>query len=77
LAIAEGAAEHAARLLGAVAALRDTIGVPIQPPTQLDYDRYVPIAKAQISADVWDRAWADGQSLSQSDVIEIVLQGLE
>ncbi|CAN5652715.1 hypothetical protein BH24CHL1_BH24CHL1_17930 [soil metagenome] len=77
LAITEGAAEYAARLLGAVHTLRDTIGVQVQPLTQRNYDRYVPIAKTQISADVWDRAWADGQSLSQSDVIELALQGLE
>lgn len=77
LAITEGAADHAARLLGAARRLRDAIGVPVQPLTQLEYDRYVPIAKAQISAEDWDRAWTDGRALSQSDAIELTLRGLE
>jgi non-specific serine/threonine protein kinase len=76
LAAIEGMAEHAARLLGAVSRIRETIGVPVPPSIQANYDRYVPIAQAQLSNAAWQAALAQGQTLSQAEAIEAALQGL-
>jgi non-specific serine/threonine protein kinase len=77
LATAEGEAAQAARLLGAVSRLRDMIGVPVPLVTRHEYERYVPIARTQISDSRWKIAWAEGRDLSQADAIEAALQGLE
>jgi non-specific serine/threonine protein kinase len=69
LAVAKGEPAHAARLLGAVRRVRDTIGVPILPSTQQEYDHYVPTARAQIGATAWDQAWSSGRALTQSEAI--------
>jgi tetratricopeptide (TPR) repeat protein len=76
LAVAEGAAERAARLLGAAMRLRAIIGVPFVVRYQRDYDHYVPAARAQIGDAAWEAAWAEGHALSQEDAIELALQGL-
>jgi predicted ATPase len=76
LSAAEGDAAHMARILGAVSALRKTIGVPVPPMMQRRYDRYVPIAQAQISAAEWEQAWSEGHALSTADAIELALQKL-
>jgi tetratricopeptide (TPR) repeat protein len=76
LAIVEGSTAHAARLLGAVSRIRESIGVPVPPSIQFDYDRYFPVAQAQLSPADWLRAWAEGRALSQADAIEVALQGL-
>lgn len=53
LAAAEGAAAHAARLLGAVDHLRDTIGVPVPPSTRRSYDLYLPMIQTHLSPTDW------------------------
>jgi non-specific serine/threonine protein kinase len=63
----------AARLLGAVSKLRETIGLPPPPMIQLDYDRYVPLAQAHISAETWEHAWAEGRTISLDSAIACVL----
>ena len=76
LAAVEGAAEHAARLLGAAHCLRERVSVPVPPSAQREYDRYVPMAQARMSSADWQRAWAEGYALSQVDAVELALQGL-
>jgi non-specific serine/threonine protein kinase len=76
LATTEGATEQAARLLGAVGHLRETIGVPISRSTQRDYDRYVPVIQQQLSPSDWERAWTEGHAMSQAEAIDVALNGL-
>src|SRR5690606_7799279 len=55
---------RAARLLGAVSAIRETIGIRIPPMTQIYYDEYLPRAQAQTSSTAWDGAWQEGRASS-------------
>jgi DNA-binding CsgD family transcriptional regulator len=76
LATVEGAMEHAARLLGAVAILRETIGVPVALSGQRVYDRYVPLIHTQLDPAGWQRAWNEGYTLSQTEALDVALTGL-
>ncbi|MDQ3548800.1 MAG: LuxR C-terminal-related transcriptional regulator, partial [Chloroflexota bacterium] len=76
LATVEGAAEHAARLLGAASRMRDTIGVPVSQSARRKYDRYVPVIHAQLGLAGWQRAWAEGNALSQTEAIDVALAGV-
>jgi tetratricopeptide (TPR) repeat protein len=75
LAIDEGEDAFAARLLGAVSGLRRTIGLPPE-PDEPEYVRLVPIERARIGDESWNDAWQIGQTLSQSEVIDLVLDWL-
>jgi non-specific serine/threonine protein kinase len=61
---------RAARLLGAVSALREDIGVRVPPMTQVYYDAYLPRAMEQVSAASWDEAWRAGRTLSLEEALE-------
>jgi non-specific serine/threonine protein kinase len=63
--------QRAARILGAVSALRETIGVQVPPMTQVYYDEYVSHARAQLSPTAWDDAWEAGRELSLEAAIEL------
>ena len=76
LATAEGAIDHAVRLLGAVDFLREMIGIPIPPSTRREYDRHVPRTRTRVSPTDWDRAWTEGRALSQAEAIDLALNGL-
>jgi non-specific serine/threonine protein kinase len=54
---------RAARLLGAAEALRDTLGVPIPPAEQQDYDRAVVAARAGLTPEVFQKAWTRGRTI--------------
>lgn len=77
LAITDGAVEHAARVLGAVQRIRETIAVPVSPMGQREYDRYLPLAQALISSDEWKNAWSEGYALTQAEAISLALRGVE
>jgi predicted ATPase/DNA-binding CsgD family transcriptional regulator len=72
LMIANGRPERAANVLGLIANLRQAIGVPVPPILQIDYDRYIPIAKAQLGDAAWDVAWETGRSMSLDDAIALM-----
>jgi non-specific serine/threonine protein kinase len=76
LALAGGAADQAALLLGAASHVYDTLGQPflsLKPP---EYEQQAALARAQLSDAAWNQSWAVGQSLSQPDAIEAALEGL-
>jgi non-specific serine/threonine protein kinase len=77
LAAVEGAAERTACLLGVATRLRASIGVSFIASVQRDYDRYIPAARALIGDVEWERAWEEGQTLSQDDAVALALDGLE
>ncbi len=62
---------RAARLLGAVSAIREAIGIRVPPMTQAYYDAYLPEAKAQVSPAIWNDAWQAGRELSLDEAIEL------
>jgi len=62
-------AERAARLLGAAAALRERIAVPLWPYFRAEYDRAADRARAQIGANAFADAWAAGQALALEQAI--------
>jgi non-specific serine/threonine protein kinase len=66
--------ERAARLLGAASTLRDDLGLPIPATFQLEFDEYVPMAKAQLEAARWDRAWAAGRAMELDEAIAYALE---
>jgi non-specific serine/threonine protein kinase len=74
LAAARREPERTARLLGAASSLRESLGMPIPRAFQIQYDRFVPLARAQVAAAVWQQAWAEGRTLALDDAIEYALQ---
>ena len=62
--VRDGQPEHAARLLGAAATLREVAGTPLQPIDHADYDRTVTAARAALDADTFAAAWAQGRALA-------------
>jgi DNA-binding CsgD family transcriptional regulator/tetratricopeptide (TPR) repeat protein len=74
LAVIEQQPARAARLYGAAENLRFTIGAPVKPQDQqLLYDPYLEPAKAQISEEAWETAWAEGGAMPLDDVIDYAL----
>jgi non-specific serine/threonine protein kinase len=64
-AIAAGADPlRAARLYGAAAALRDTLGMPMWAAERIEYERNLAAARSLASDATWESAWAIGQALS-------------
>jgi len=77
---AEKRPEQAARLFGAAQALREAGGalVALYPAEQMDYERNVAIARAQLAGEPgkegsWERAWEGGRAMSMEQAIEYAL----
>ena len=72
----EGKPTHALRLIGAAAALRAAIGVPLSGAEQARLDRLLAPALSHLAG--WDqaRALADGRALPQADAISEALDQL-
>jgi non-specific serine/threonine protein kinase len=73
IAAEQGQPLRAARLLGAVSQLRETIGVRVPPMTQAYYDEYLPHARDQVSPEAWDAAWQAGRVLSLEEALDDAL----
>ena len=74
LAVLEHRPVRAARLYGVAGALRERTGAPIKPyDLDLYYDRYLEPAKAQLSEQAWDAAWAEGRAMPLDDAIAYAL----
>ena len=56
----QGRYERAARLWGAVEQLRPAYNLPRTPDQHTDYERHMAAARAQVTTDVWQAAWAAG-----------------
>jgi hypothetical protein len=66
--------ERAARLLGAVDALREMIGYRLAAAERTDYDRDVAAIRAQLDAATFAAAWAAGQALTLEQAIAEALE---
>jgi tetratricopeptide (TPR) repeat protein len=69
VAVRQGRAMRAARLLGAAEALRITVGCPLLPPAFPPYTRDVAAARAQLNDDTFAAAWAAGRALTLEQAI--------
>jgi predicted ATPase/class 3 adenylate cyclase len=64
-----GRAEHAARLFGAVEALRVPMNAPFPARERNDYDRSVAAARSALDSERFSAAWAEGSLLSLEQAI--------
>jgi hypothetical protein len=65
---------HAARIFGAVEALRETLDAPLFPSYCGHYQRGVAAARAQLDAATFAAAWAAGRAMSLEQAIAYALE---
>jgi tetratricopeptide (TPR) repeat protein len=73
VAVVRGRTEQAARLLGTSAALRDEMGVPLTLVERVDHDYTVNRACAQLGAESFEEAWAEGYAMSLGEAIASIV----
>ena len=74
IAVAAGEPERASRLWGAIARLRDEIGMPRLPRERQEHERAVAAARAAAKDDVaFDAAWQSGRAMNTEEVIDYAL----
>jgi tetratricopeptide (TPR) repeat protein len=76
LASARADAYLAARLFGAAATLRETIGVPMSTTEQAMHDRFLARARGQVSPEAWNAAEAAGRTEPLDPLLERTLAEL-
>ncbi len=69
----QGRPEHAARLFGAAEVLRDNMHVTMYTAQRLAYERDVARGAAQLDPTAWDRAWAQGRTLTLDEACAFVV----
>jgi hypothetical protein len=69
-----GQGERAARLLGAAAALRETLGAPQPPQEQAEVEQAVAATRAALGEDAWAAAFAAGRALSLEQALAEALE---
>jgi tetratricopeptide (TPR) repeat protein len=65
----QGRVEHAARLFGAAAALRESSGMPLPPVERAPYEHDVAAVRAQLDEATFAAAWTTGQAMSLEDAV--------
>jgi hypothetical protein len=73
VAAAAGDAEQAARLLGAAAAIRDRIGVPLPEPERTDIEQASETARAVLGGEAFARVYQQGRTL---DLGQLAVSGM-
>jgi tetratricopeptide (TPR) repeat protein len=71
---AKGDLERAARLLGASAALFETLGVGPQPVDQPEVDQYIAALRMQLDEARFRAAWAEGCAMSLDEAVGYALR---
>ena len=71
---AQGHHQRAARLFGAAAALRQTIGAPVPLVERAEVDRNVAATRAQLDEVTFGAAWAEGQAMTMEQAISFALE---
>ena len=71
---AVGRPELAARLWGAAQALRDAMGAPIPPNEQARYRREMDTVRAQLGAEGFQRAYAEGRDMPTDQAVDEALE---
>jgi DNA-binding CsgD family transcriptional regulator len=70
-----GAAERAAKLWGAAAALRDVLGAPAPPPDEARIEAEAAAARDQLGAAVFSAALEHGRAMSLEDAVAQAMAG--
>jgi len=74
---AQGLARRAARLWGAAEALREAIGVPLQPEVRKLLDPYLATAHSSLGEVAWQSTLAEGRAMMPEQAIEYSLSAEE
>jgi non-specific serine/threonine protein kinase len=69
----QGQAARAARLFGAVEALREALGAPIFPCDRADHERHAAMARRALGEGAFDAARAAGRALPLDDAVAYAL----
>ncbi len=69
LSVAEGKPADAARLMGAASKMRETVGAPLAPVNQAEYDRAVERARQALGEDAYQSAWRAGRELAPDQAV--------
>jgi len=70
----QGRAPDAVRLYGAAEALRDAVGVPLEPSQLADYERSVVQVQAQLGDPAFAATWAAGRAMPLDEAIALAMQ---
>jgi predicted ATPase/transcriptional regulator with XRE-family HTH domain len=76
VACAQGQPARAAQLLGAAAALRDVLCIPLPPADRASYGHTMAAVRMALDEGAFGAAWAAGQILSQEQAISEAMQSL-
>jgi non-specific serine/threonine protein kinase len=71
--IADRQPTHATQLLGAAAAIRESVGVPLAPVYRAAYERTVTAARDQLGAAAYAAAWVAGRMLTLEQALNLAL----
>jgi Flp pilus assembly protein TadD len=71
----QGQAEQAARLFGAVGALREASSIVAPPCERANSERHVAAARAKLDDETFERAWSQGKAMSPQQAVEYALKG--
>ncbi|MFN2466183.1 MAG: adenylate/guanylate cyclase domain-containing protein [Candidatus Dormibacteria bacterium] len=71
----QGEGARAARLYGAAAAIREAIGAVVWPHVRVTHEQSLAASRAQVDADTWAAAWAEGEAMSQDEAVACALVG--
>jgi hypothetical protein len=77
VAAAEGQYERATQLLGAAAALRETIGAPLSPGQQSELDNQMALVRTGLAEGCLASAWAEGRAMTLEQAIAHALENSE
>ncbi len=72
-AAAQGQAQRAARLWGAAEAMREDIGVPLQPEDRKLLDPYIAMARSSLGEVAWQTTLVEGRAMMPKQAIEYSL----
>lgn len=75
LAVAQGQPARAARLFGAVAALRERLGSLLEVPLQSEHDRDLAQVRDALEAAAFTAAWEEGQAMPLEEIAAYALAG--
>jgi tetratricopeptide (TPR) repeat protein len=74
LALHEGDACRAARLLGSAAAALVAIKLPLEPEIRLFHTQTLAKTRAQLDEESFSAAWAEGEKITLAEAVDLVLQ---
>jgi DNA-binding CsgD family transcriptional regulator len=74
---ARGSAKRAARLWGAAEALREEVGVPLQPEDRMVLDPYLATARSSLGEIAWRTTLVEGRAMTSEQAIEYALDAGE